>query len=284
MNIQKFEKYEVLGNDFIIIDETLRVKKKEHIEPMLSIKQRIHLCDRNFGVGADGILTLFSSNCADLYMHITNSDGSIAEICGNGIGCAIKWLFDKGRINENYNGKIFCNSGLIKFKYNTDSYQIEMGNAKFFKPIFREINFPKITGLNISKVIAAEVLIGNKHLVLMMSANNKLAKLLGKKLGKKNRFNEIVNICFVKKINKNEILLNVFEKGVGLVKACGSAACAAVAMLFYAEKIPANEQIKVNFSCGNLIIIVKYDIKNNDCIQIQINGNSKMIFEGIVKC
>ena len=99
MKIQNFSKYEVLGNDFIIIDELIRIKPVEFvIMPTLSVNQRIKLCNRNFGIGADGILTLFSTHFGGYYLHITNADGSIASMCGNGLICVITWIVTKKKL------------------------------------------------------------------------------------------------------------------------------------------------------------------------------------------
>ncbi len=287
MSLQNFEKYEALGNDFIIIDETSLIKNAQFkTEPTLSVKQRIKLCDRHLGIGGDGILTLFSTDLADLYMHITNADGSLASICGNGLRCAIIWLVNQAKIYNGYSGKILCNSGLIKFNYQNDICKVDMGEANFLNPIWQEIRLPKVKGIDTTKAMAAEVSIGNKHLVLELDVSDEGARNLGEKLTSNNRFNELVNVGFVKKIKENKILLSVFERKAGLTKACGSGACAAVAALAMAKKIPTDELISVKLLGGKLNVCASFayqDIDTHNCPQIQMQGTAKKVFEGLIQ-
>ena len=130
----RFFKYEALGNDFIIIDEMhLSVKKPGQREPFLSLQKRMQLCDRHRGIGADGIITVFRSEAPGTvaYMHITNLDGSIPEMCGNGFRCVAKWLADEGKIPPNGEGALLTDDGIKSFKLDEEMCTVEMGIADF---------------------------------------------------------------------------------------------------------------------------------------------------------
>ena len=115
----KFSKYEGLGNDFIIVDE------------MLPLQTRILLCDRHKGVGADGLITVTAAPApAIAYMHITNQDGSTAEMCGNGFRCVVLWLMDQGKLGSMRSGVILTDAGEKSFLIQDQLIRVDMGQAK----------------------------------------------------------------------------------------------------------------------------------------------------------
>src|SRR5258706_2868948 len=108
----RFAKYHGLGNDFLVVD--LRTASADEARAVQEPSTVIALCDRQFGVGGDGVLAVLPSATADARMRVLNSDGSEAEMCGNGLRCVVKELFDRGGIKKREiaidtgNGKLTC--------------------------------------------------------------------------------------------------------------------------------------------------------------------------------
>lgn len=145
-----FVKYQGLGNDFILVDNT------RSTSPVYSSQQAVHLCDRNFGIGADGVIfALPGENGCDYTMRIYNSDGSEPQMCGNGIRCMAKFLQEiENKNNQNTKYKIWTNAGLIVPEVKADgSITVDMG-----EPILNPSTIPTtLTANNNGKVIEADI-------------------------------------------------------------------------------------------------------------------------------
>ncbi len=259
----RFFKYEALGNDFIIIDEMhLSVKKPGQREPFLSLQKRMQLCDRHRGIGADGIITVFRSEAPGTvaYMHITNLDGSIPEMCGNGFRCVAKWLADEGKIPPNGEGALLTDDGIKSFKLDEEMCTVEMGIADFKHATASgsmcdvTLLLPKELGLNQTQVRATAVSIGNPHLVLDMKVSDAEAERIGAFFEYHPSFPNRTNVEFATVTSPTEVSLKIWERGVGLTKACGTGACAGVAALVEAEKLLENQEIIVSLPGGDLYV------------------------------
>ena len=225
-----FYKYEGLGNDFILISKS----------PCLTPQQVRNLCDRHLGIGADGLIFVFFSG-TEAHMRVFNADGSIAEMCGNGIRCVAQWLSDQAHSVT----AIQTDAGLKTCTYESGYWSIDMGIAQ-------------ITGNRVS--------MGNPHLVFEGDVQTE-------------KIDPSVNTEFVQIKNSHEISIRVFERGVGETQACGTGACASVAMLVSKNQLPENEEITVHLKGGNLYITARQTI---DGLQTQMKGPARYVFKGEV--
>jgi diaminopimelate epimerase len=292
----RFFKYEALGNDFIVIDEMhLSVKKPRQREPSLSLQERMELCDRHRGIGADGIITVFRSEAPETfaYMHITNLDGSVPEMCGNGFRCAVKWLADEGKIPGNVEGALLTDDGVKSFKLEGDICTVNMGLTDFkhatASGAIGDVTFllPKELGLNQIQVWGTAVSIGNPHLVLDMQVSDLEAERIGAFLECHSSFPNRTNVEFATVISPTEVALKIWERGVGLTKACGTGACASVAVLVNAGKLKANQEIRVFLTGGELYVTaktLKLSTTNREKqLQMVMRGSARRVFSGFFR-
>ena len=229
-----FSKYHGLGNDFIILDtrgnklNNLFTENKDNL-----IKK---LCDRNFGIGADGIILLLESNNKCLVtMRIFNSDGSEPEMCGNGIRCLISFLKNNKEINEMENILIKTKAGIISTSINLSGFiKVNMGKPIFIpekiptKFVIDNTTIPNGNlKINNDTLRVYAVSMGNPHMILFVKNLDKIPFIdWGKTLEKDSNFPNDTNVHFVEIIDKNNIKVKVWERGCGPTLACGTGACA----------------------------------------------------------
>lgn len=219
MNI-KFEKWQGLGNDFIILEEN----DANLLTPDLAKK----MCDRKIGIGADGIFAPVKSKIADIGWIFYNSDGTIAQMCGNGIRCFAKYVFEKHLV-EKKEFKVETLAGIITPKIlENGNVRVDMGT-----PVFETEKIPVNTKDNFDFEIlgykASAVSMGNPHCVIYTEENSeKLAKEIGPKIETSELFPEKTNVEFVNIIDKSKVKMDVWERGCGITLACGTGACATI--------------------------------------------------------
>jgi diaminopimelate epimerase len=229
-----FSKYQGLGNDFIIIDA-----RANNLDSLFSInKDNIieHLCDRNFGIGADGvILILESKNKCLVRMKIFNSDGSEPEMCGNGIRCLIAFLNDNNEIKYNSEIPIETKAGLILTSIDGNNYiRVNMGEPILSpKDIPTKLLMNKLTVPNGMITIDDQNLnvyaasMGNPHMIVFVNNIDEIPfDYWGKYLEKHKSFPNDTNVHFVQLIDQANIKVKVWERGCGPTLACGTGACA----------------------------------------------------------
>lgn len=221
-----FTKMQGLGNDFVILDYEEYEKTK--LEPSELAKK---LCDRNFGIGADGLI-IVKQKCenADISWIFYNSDGSIAQMCGNGMRCFARYVYDKKLIDKK-EFSVETKAGIIIPKIISDTEVcVNMG-----KPILDTKKIPCMakTNLNIPYKIGEKtfnlntVSMGNPHCVIFVDKDSKhLAENLGSKIETDEIFPEKTNVEFVEILSRNSVKINVWERGCGITLACGTGACA----------------------------------------------------------
>ncbi|OJT16721.1 diaminopimelate epimerase [Archangium sp. Cb G35] len=271
-----FFKYHGLGNDFIVLD---------YREGGTDIDARFSqwLCDRRRGVGADGVLSLLPSTTALARMVVHNADGSIAEMCGNGLRCAVKYLVDHSgekpeRIEvETGAGILTCMPG-----YGTDGVaevEISMGPARLIAPNlpsgatgqpFLGEEVPGHSGLR-----GYAVNMGNPHLVLLDQPLEDAGRL-GPELERHPGFPERTNVEFVR-ITEEGLAIVVWERGCGLTEACGTGACAAAVAAVLARRLPADAWLRVTLPGGDLHIRVPSDLSD-----VRLRGPVSFVFTGVV--
>lgn len=241
-----FTKMHGLGNDYLYYCGELENA------PELSVR----LSDRHFGIGSDGIITISRSETADFRMRIFNADGSEAMMCGNGIRCVGKYVFDKGYTDktslsiETLSGIKYLDLRLSKGK--VSSVTVDMGKCA----VEDEISLPVSVGF--AKVTPVSV--GNPHAVSFVeNAEEAPLETLGREIERHYYFKDGVNAEFVQVIDRNTLRMRVWERGSGITMACGTGACASVAASIKAGYCDFNEDITVVLDGGKLNIKILDD-------------------------
>ncbi len=226
----KVTKMQGCGNDFVILehDEFLKMNMK-----MSEAAKK--LCDRNFGVGADGlIIPNLNTDDADIGWFFYNSDGSTAQMCGNGIRCFAKYVYDKGYVDKK-EFSVNTLAGIIKPKI-LDDGQVRVNMSK---PILESEKIPFLSANNLNYKMSVKNMIfegnavsmGNPHFVIFVSPEDdtlKFAKEFGPIIETSTEFPEKTNVEFIKILSRKKIELRVWERGCGITLACGTGACASV--------------------------------------------------------
>ena len=287
-----FTKMHGCKNDYLYIDCT----KNELINPA---KVSVKLSDRHTGIGSDGIILICPSSVADFRMRIFNADGSEAEMCGNGIRCVGKYVYDFGltdkdevRIEtgvrteeEESTGEIPKNRIKI-LKLKIEEGKVVSATVDMGKPILTPSEIPVISDKDkfIYEAVNVDdkdwyltcISMGNPHAVTFVDDTKSLDLPV---VGPKFEFNKIfpnrTNTEFIKVISRNEIEMRVWERGSGETLACGTGACASA----YAAMLNglADNEVTVHLLGGDLII--KYD-QNTD--HIFMTGPCETVFSGSI--
>ena len=263
----KFTKMHGLGNDFIIIDS--RTEKLEGID--LS-KLAVKLCDRNYGIGADGILIAGPSNSADVKMRLFNPDGSEAEMCGNGIRCFAKYIYEslekkKELISvETLAGVIL--PSILEYKEKTAIVEVDMGIPKNIKNAELKIDNVKYDATLVS--------FGNPHCVIFSDDLSKVhIDEIGPKIETNKMFPDRTNVEFVEIVSRAEAIVKVWERGAGETLACGTGACACAVAGITAGKL--DKDVLIRLPGGNL------DIEWQDDKHVILRGPAETVYEGNIK-
>ena len=248
----RFSKLQATGNDFILIDGRTREGEWSKLAQAT--------CDRHFGIGADGLILVQDSTIADLKMRIFNSDGSEAEVCGNGLRCFARYAIDKGLIRDmasrieqgHYSLTIDTLSGVRKAKAymsgdKVNRIEVNMGLPQFQPeqiPVDVEVDIIPILGyplaINGKQLSLSLLSMGNPHAVSFISqptADVQLAKI-GPKVEGHTIFPQKTNFEVARVLSRGRIEARIWERGVGETLACGSGACAiavAAQLLDYVE-------------------------------------------------
>ena len=272
----KFVKSHGLGNDYIIIDGK-QLKKK------LSKKTIVKICDRNFGIGSDGILILDKSKKADFKLIIYNPDGTEAEKSGNGLRIFSSFLFNHGYTKKKVftietRGGIVTSEFINKTK-NISYFKVDMGKAEF-----KSKNIPvKIKEiLAISKKIKIKnktfvftsVSVGNPHCVIFLKQiSSKIAKEYGPYIETNKIFPKRINVQFAKIINRNKVEAEIWERGAGYTLASGSSSCAIVSAGYKLGLL--DNEVKVKMPGGTLKISIdkNYNLNMEGPVEEICTGN-----------
>ncbi|HEX3039306.1 MAG TPA: diaminopimelate epimerase [Caproiciproducens sp.] len=274
-----FTKMQGIGNDYIYIN---CFEEKVENPSKLSVR----LSDRHFGIGSDGIILIEPSAGADCRMDIYNADGSQAMMCGNGIRCVGKYVYERGIAKKDVL-KIDTMSGIKTLRLDIQagtvvSVTVDMG-APGFKAEDIPAVFPKdqiidepITVDGIKYRITC-VSMGNPHCVLFVDDVNKIdIEKIGPKFENHAMFPNRANIEFIQILNKNEINMRVWERGSGETWACGTGACASAAACFVTKK--TERKVKVHLRGGDLGI--NWDEKTGN---VYMTGPAEFVFDGTVQ-
>lgn len=259
----EFSKMHGLGNDFIILEDKNIENQNDYS------KLAVKLCDRHLGIGADGIIIVQKSDKADIRMRIINSDGSEANMCGNGIRCFAKYVYDNSIVTkEKFDVETF--SGIIKPELIIEDNKVTSIKVNMGSPVLVSKDIP-VTGVErhiVSEkldvdgetIYITSMLMGVPHTVVFVDKleENKMREL-GPKIEKNQLFPKNTNVNFVSIINDHEIQIQTWERGAVLTNACGTGACASVVASVLNNK--TRRKATVHLKHGDLFI--EWDSENN---------------------
>lgn len=274
-NMIKFTKMQGLGNDYVYIDAT-----KENIEnPSVLAK---YISDRHFGVGSDGLILICPSDKADFRMRMFNSDGSEAEMCGNGIRCVGKFVYDK-KLTDKTLVTIETKAGIKTLKLNVKDEEVDTVRVDMGTPILESEKIPVITDEKIAQNLKLNALdksfnftcvsMGNPHAVTIV---DNVSDFDVKKYGSILEINEVfpnkTNVEFVEIKDPENIKMRVWERGAGETLACGTGACASVVACNLNGL--TKRSVNVELLGGNL------NIELGEDNHVYMTGPAVTVFEG----
>lgn len=269
-----FYKYEGLGNDFLIIE------REALAGVQLTAEQAIALCDRHCGVGGDGVITL---EVHDPSMHVINSDGSVPEMCGNGIRCAALHLARRAgesMLDVTIDTLAGPHSCIVVNRPGQESVAVQMA-----PPSLVPADLPLNAGapwLDHSLSIAGRAIhltgvsMGNPHVVTFDELGDDRFEL-GPVIQSDPHFPEGINVGFVSEQDGSAMRLDVLERGAGWTRACGTGACAAAVAAVETGRAQREEQLSIHLPGGTLMITVGAP---GDSVLMQ--GPARFVFQGEV--
>ncbi len=271
-----FSKMHGLGNDFVVIDAI-----SQSIN--LNAQQIKFIADRHFGIGCDQLLLVEKTEQADVDFRyrIFNSDGGEVEQCGNGARCFARFVRDKGLTDKN-KIRVETQSGIIELHIDEmESITVDM-SAPNFAPAALPMNFEALNQSDNSKyslsvyqkiIEFGAVSMGNPHIVLLVDDIDVAeVEKLGSALESHAIFPQRVNVGFMQLVDRQNIRLRVFERGVGETKACGTGACAAVVVAQQWGLLDSDVQVQL--PGGQL------QIQHKENANVLLTGDAVLVFDG----
>jgi len=255
----RFVKYQGLGNDFVLVEG-----------PLMDAARARRLCDRRRGVGGDGVLTVLPPRTpgAAATMHIYNSDGSVAAMCGNGIRCVARHLAD----TRGLSGEV-----VIDTDAGPKACTVHRGPGGAVEAISVEMGPARVEGeqdftVGAEALHAVRVSMGNPHAVLFDAPTRERAGAIGPAIERAVAGG--VNVGFARP-GPGGIDLVVWERGSGLTDACGTGACAAAVAAARAGQVPTGRPVEVRLPGGALAVTV-----GDDLTRVTMRGPAERAFDG----
>jgi diaminopimelate epimerase len=281
-----FSKMHGLGNDYVVIDESDKIIIPEEKKPEIVEE----ICRRGFSVGADGVIFVApaSSENADIRFRIFNSDGSEAEMCGNGIRCFAKYVYEN-EIVQTDQIHVETLGGIKEVDLDVEGGEVRASTVDMGSPTFKTHDIPMISDkdefLDSELIVDGKPLnitavnVGNPHAVIF-TENIEDIKLneIGPLIENHPAFPQKTNVHFVNIINRNEIEMITWERGAGFTLACGTGATSCVAAGFKLGKL--DEEVEVHLPGGELLIII-YEM--DDDIRVFMEGEAVLVFDGVME-
>ena len=271
----KFTKMHGAGNDFVLfngINQTIDDYGK------LSLK----VCDRHFSVGGDGIMVAQKSDCADVKMIYYNSDGSQGEMCGNGIRCFSKFVYDNHIVEQEvFTVDTLAGSQMVTLE--VKNKEVKSVKVKMSKPIFTPKEIPvlcedekvmeKSIEIDGQNIVFSTIFLGVPHTVIFVDdINNININELGCKIEKHPVFPKNTNVNFVEVKEREAINVYTWERGAGRTLACGTGCCSSVVIGNVLNKM--DKKVKVQAEGGTMEIEIK------DGFEVIMKGNATTICVG----
>jgi diaminopimelate epimerase len=274
----EFTKYQGLGNDFILVDN------RHQTNPCLTPDQAVKLCDRHFGIGADGVIfTLPGQEGNDYTMRIFNSDGSEPEMCGNGIRCLGRFIADlEGKSNQSVTYKIHTLAGVIIPEVLADGQvKVDMG-----EPRLRSAEIPTTLGEKDGQVVNQNLTVaGQDYLATCVSMGNPHCMIyvddvaavplseIGPQFEHHPAFPQRTNTEFVQIVSSDYVKMRVWERGAGITLACGTGACATVVAGVLTGQNDRDCTVELPGGC----LQIEWSAANN---HLYMTGPATVVFQG----
>ena len=273
----KFTKMQGLGNDYVYVD---CFKEKIDSPSELAVK----ISDRHFGVGSDGLIMINPSDKADFEMEMYNADGSRGEMCGNGIRCVAKYVYDYG-LTDKTRISVETLGGIKYLDLTVENGKVTLVKVDMGQPKLSPEKIPVIA--DGEQVIDEPILVdgegyrmtcvsmGNPHAVIFVDEDvkNLPLEITGPKFENHERFPNRINTEFVRVLDRNTVEMRVWERGSGETLACGTGACA-VAVACVLNGL-TEEDVTVKLLGGDLQI--KWDREND---RVYMTGPAEVVFDG----
>lgn len=275
----KFTKMNGIGNDYVYVNCF-----EEKIENPSEVA--IKISNRNYAVGSDGLIMINPSKVADCEMEMYNADGSRSEMCGNGIRCVGKYIYDYG-LTDKTSVSVETLAGIKYLDLTVEKGKVTLVKVDMGSPEFMPANIPVVAEGD--SVINAPIMVdgkeyrmtavsmGNPHAVVYMDdIKNLEIEKIGPKFENHERFPRRVNTEFVRVIDRNTVEMRVWERGSGETMACGTGACAvAVACILNGL---TEDKVTVKLLGGDLFI--EWD---READKIYMTGPAAVSFEGEIE-
>lgn len=274
--MMKFTKLHGCGNDYVYVN----LFEEKINDPA---KMSIFVSDRHFGIGSDGLITIGPSDKADFRMRIYNADGSEAEMCGNGIRCVAKYVYDHN-LTQNTQISVETGAGIKYLTLFVEDGKVASVKVDMGEPILESSLIPVVSDSD--KVIDEPIEVcgkqwnmtcvsmGNPHAVVFVDdVNNFEIEKYGPSFEKNERFPMRTNTEFVQVVSREEAIMRVWERGSDETWACGTGTCATVMACILNGK--TDDKVLVHLRGGDLII--EYDRQTN---HIYMTGPATEVFTG----
>lgn len=277
----KFTKWQGCGNDFVLVDGM-----EESIRDYATFAQKV--CDRHYGVGADGVLVVLPSDTADFRMRIFNTDGSEAEMCGNGIRCFARYLHDYGR-TEKKEFTVETGAGILTPFLTIEDGQAPLVTVDMGEPVLAGDDIP-VSGFGKEPVIHAPISVagqefsmtcvsmGNPHCVIFTDRMEGVPlEKWGPLLEGHPMFPHRTNVEFAEVQDSQKIRMRVWERGAAITLACGTGSCATLVAAVLNEKTERKAVIELD---GGMLIVEWMEEDNH----VYMTGPAELVFEGELEC
>ncbi|HVV15921.1 MAG TPA: diaminopimelate epimerase [Polyangia bacterium] len=284
-----FVKAEGTGNDFVVVDlrRDAAAPPAQAIQDPAVVRQ---ICDRHFGVGADGVLAILPSATGDARMRVLNADGSEAEMCGNGLRCVAKVLYESDPALRRPTLSIETGAGVLACTLDVAGGTVRDVAEEMGRPRLTRGEIPLAPGGSeraLREPIRARdrdfrfsaVSMGNPHAVIFVEGDEDLralAETYGPTLEVADRFPRRTNVEFAR-VRGREIELVVWERGSGLTLACGTGACATVVAACLEGRLAPGAETPVHLPGGPLAITVAADYSG-----VRLRGPARIVFTGVL--
>jgi diaminopimelate epimerase len=274
-----FTKMQGTGNDFIVLD----ARDLERDWPELAVR----MCDRHFGIGADGLVLVLPSAQADLRMRIFNPDGSEAEMCGNGIRCFVKYAVERGLAQPRGDTlAVETPAGVLETSLRRTNGRVESVRVAMGRPRFAPSEIPVAVDappplLSVPLEVDGRTLevtclsMGNPHAVHFWARGVETFPLetIGPKVEHHPLFPKRVNFEVARVVSRDRVEVRVWERGAGATLACGSGASAVVVAARLHDLV--DEEVEVVLPGGTLYL--SWDGKGD----VYLTGPAEEVFEGV---
>ena len=276
----KFTKMHGIGNDYVYVNCF-----KETVENPSEVSKFVS--DRHFGIGSDGLILIKPSEVADCYMEMYNADGSRSAMCGNGIRCVAKYIYDYG-LTDKTEVDVETAAGIKHIVLTIKDGKVEKARVDMGEPILKPELVPVIGegDMLVNEPIMVDgteyrmtcVSMGNPHAVVFLDEDVKNLEIekIGPKFENHERFPERVNTEFMYVLDRNTMNLRVWERGSGETWACGTGTCASVVASVLNGLTERN--VLVHLLGGDLGIL--WDEKDN---HVYMTGPAATVFDGEIE-